>query len=81
MTVREIFEMISTQTGMSRTDMAGKIGFDYRGRLNARIYRNEGMTMSVRNLIRLLEPLGYQLSVTSVEDDDVEMVLDGEPEL
>lgn len=81
MTVKEVFDMISAQTGMSRNDMANKIGLKRRSNLNTPLGQNEGMGMSVKNLIRLLEPLGYQLSVTSVEDNDVEMVLDGEPEL
>lgn len=80
MTVKEIIEIISVQTGLSKSELARKIEMKQKENLLVPLSRDDGMGIRVRTLVEWLDKLGYQLVVTPVDDGE-EMILDGENEL
>lgn len=80
MTVKEIIEIISVQTGLSKSELARKIEMKQKENLLVPLSRNDGMGIRVRTLVEWLDKLGYQLVVTPVDYGE-EMILDGENEL
>lgn len=77
MTVKDGVKTMLLSRGWSQRKLASRLGLSSQGTVAKALTRNEGMGMTVENLIKWADTLGYQVILQSEEED---IILDGERE-
>ncbi len=77
MTVKDGVKTMLLSRGWSQRKLANRLGLSSQGTVAKALTRNEGMGMTVENLIKWADTLGYQIILQSEEED---IILDGERE-
>lgn len=79
MTVKEVINTICERNGITISSLAEKLNVT-QSTVSHTLNNDDGMSMKVENLIKWLDELDYQIVIMSCNDDDEEVILDGESE-
>ena len=72
MTSNEIIRDIMKNEGIRQIDMQEKMGFKSQSQVSAMVRSD----MRCSTLVRALDALGYIVTITKIDDEDVEYIMD-----